>query len=138
MRQYRRTTLASKGSKQKKCNLSWKRVGLCQHICRTQRPCFSGGDTFPRINPGPCERGIRIDVRYVWTNQNGSFRKRIFLKTYTCARSLMMRRRTFSWRARKRRHSRVSVTRLHVLARCLGRCISYKQCDRYRRCETKS
>ena len=54
----------------------------------TQRPWFSGGGTFPWINPRPCERGLRIDVRYVWTPQNGSFRKRIFLKTYPCARSL--------------------------------------------------
>ena len=23
--------------------------------------------------PNPCERGLRIDVRYVWTPQNGSF-----------------------------------------------------------------
>ena len=36
------------------------------------------------IYPRPCERAVRIDVRYryVWTPQNGSFRKRIFLKTY--------------------------------------------------------
>ena len=31
-------------------------------------------------HPRPCERGLRIDVRYVWTPQNGSFRKRIFWK----------------------------------------------------------
>ena len=38
--------------------------------------------------PRPCEQGLWIDVRYMWTPQNGSFRKRIFLKMYTCARSL--------------------------------------------------
>ena len=61
----------------------------------TEAPWFSGGGTFPRINPRPCERGLRIDVRYVWTPQNGSFRKPIFLKTYTCARSL--KRWRFFW-----------------------------------------
>ena len=93
--QYKRTTLTSKGNKQKKCDLSLRRVRLCQHTCRTQRPWFSGGATFPWINPHPCERGLQIDVRYVWTPQlqNGSFRKRIFSKTYTCARSLRMRGR---------------------------------------------
>ena len=53
-----------------------------------QRPWFSDGDTSPRDNPHPCGRGLRIDVRHVWTPQNESSRKRIFLKTYTCARSL--------------------------------------------------
>ena len=79
VKQYRRTTLASKGNKQKRCDLSSRRVRLCQH---------KGGGTFPGIHPRPCERGLRIDIRYVWTPQNGSFRKRIFFKTYTCARSL--------------------------------------------------
>ena len=63
--QYKRTTLTSKGNKQKKCDLSSRRVRLCQHTCRTQRPWFSGGATFPWINPHPCERGLRIDIRYV-------------------------------------------------------------------------
>ena len=66
----------AKETNKKKCDLSSRRV-------RTQRPWFSGGGTFPRINPRPCERGLRIDVRYVWTPQNGSFRKRIFL-VYVC------------------------------------------------------
>ena len=39
VKQYRRTTLASKGNKQKKCDLNSRRVLLCQHTCRTQRPC---------------------------------------------------------------------------------------------------
>ena len=76
----------------KKCDLSSRRVLLCQQTCRTQRPWFSGGGPFPRINQRPCERGLRIDVglRCVWTPQNGPFRKRIFLKTYTCARSVRL------------------------------------------------
>ena len=83
VKQYRRATLASKGNQRKKCDLSSKRVRLCQHKCRTHRWRHVSLD-----HPRPCERGLRIDVRYVWTPQNGSFRKRIFLKTYTCARSL--------------------------------------------------
>ena len=73
VKQYRRTTLASKRNNQKKCDLSSRRV-------RTQRPWFSGGGTFPR----PCERGrlrrtIRHTCRHPKTDlfENGSFWKRI-------------------------------------------------------------
>ena len=74
----------------KTCDLSLRRVCLCQHTCRCRTPrlCFSGGGTFPRINLRPCERDLRIDVQYVWAPQNGSFRKRILLKMHTCALSL--------------------------------------------------
>ena len=71
--------------------IQWhQRTNFTAPFCRTQRPWFSGGGTFPRINPRPCERGLRIDLRYVWTPQNGSrsVRKRIFFEMYMCAHSL--------------------------------------------------
>ena len=84
VKQYRKTTLASKRKQKKKVRFE-PEVSLSlstQHTCRTQSPWFSGGGTFPGIYPRPCERGLRIDVRHVWTLQNGSFLKQIFLKTY--------------------------------------------------------
>ena len=75
--------LQAKETNKKKCDLSSRRVRLYQHTCRTHRPCFLGGGTFPRINPRPCERGLRD-----WRTIRVDTPKRICLKTYACARSL--------------------------------------------------
>ena len=88
VKQCRRTTLASKGNKQKNAICARGKFVSVNIEHSGQRPWFSGGGTFSRINPRPCERGLFVDVRHVWTPQNGSFRKRIIFKTYTCARSL--------------------------------------------------
>ena len=44
--------------KKRDCDLSSRLVRLCQHTCRTQRPSFSCGGTFPGIIPRPCERDL--------------------------------------------------------------------------------
>ena len=62
----------AKETNKKKCDLS---PSLSTNMKNTE--AVPGGGTFPWINPRPCERGLRIDVRYVWTPQNGSFWKRI-------------------------------------------------------------